>query len=153
MVEIGIHYPTPSPHPDFWVTGGDTFSTRPLRSTPRLVRFWIASGNSHQLDPSNVSSLVWWMVRQGWDWNSLSTTVTTPWLFSHGWWKFWSGSPLVSHPDHNGLDWFKQFTSAWPFQCLIISLMNGYTRLRLEFIVHNHHNTLTFQSRVVKILV
>ena len=28
------------------------------------------------------------MVRQGLDWNSSSTTITTPPLLSHGWWKF-----------------------------------------------------------------
>ena len=47
------------------------------------------SGNSQHLNPSNLSPLVCWMVRHGWDWNSSHTTITTPQLLSRGWWKFW----------------------------------------------------------------
>ena len=35
-VEIWIHHVLPSPHPSFWVTGGESFGTRPLRFTPTL---------------------------------------------------------------------------------------------------------------------
>eukprot|EP00956_Cyclotella_meneghiniana_P033255 scaffold94778_cov60-Cyclotella_meneghiniana.AAC.1 len=42
--------------------------------------------------------------------------------------------PLIQHPDCVCLDCHKHFTAAGPFQCLIMSMMNGKTRLRLEFI-------------------
>eukprot|EP00956_Cyclotella_meneghiniana_P009096 scaffold12472_cov44-Cyclotella_meneghiniana.AAC.1 len=40
----------------------------------------------------------------------------------------------------------RKLTAAGLFQCLIISIMNDMTRLRLEFIVHNAHHKLTFES-------
>ena len=61
--------------------------------------------------------------------------------------------PYVPHPDWLCLDWFKPFTSAWPFQCLIMSIINGQTRMRLGFIAHNHHHSPTFESQVVAISV
>ena len=36
------------------------------------------------------------MIRHSWDWNSSSTTITTPRLSSHGWWKCWLRVP-TSH--------------------------------------------------------
>ena len=57
----------------------------------------------------------------------------------------------LSHQDWVSLDPFNEITSAWPFQCLIICIMNGWTRLRLQFIIHNHRHTLTFESQVVTI--
>ena len=60
--------------------------------------------------------------------------------------------PNFLHRDQVCLDLFKHYTAAWwPFQCLIISMMYGYTRLRLKFIVYkynHHHHTLTFESQV-----
>ena len=32
--------------------------------------------------------------------------------------------PYFSHQDQVHLEWFKQCTTAWPFQCLVISIMN-----------------------------
>ena len=34
-VETGIHRPKPSPHPGFWVAGGENFGAWPLHFTPR----------------------------------------------------------------------------------------------------------------------
>ena len=45
---------------------------------------------------------------------------------------------------------YSHFTAAWLFQCLIMSIMNGETRLRLEFIVCNGLHKLTFESWVGK---
>ena len=67
--------------------------------------------------------------------------------------KFGLAHAHISHQDWVSLDWFRQFTSAWPSQYLTISILNGSTRLRLEFILHNHHHTLTFESLGVKILI
>ena len=36
-LEIWIHHPQPSPHPGFWVTGGEKFGSRSLRFTRRLI--------------------------------------------------------------------------------------------------------------------
>ena len=36
------------------------------------------------------------------------------------------------HKDWVCLDWFKQFIAAWLYQLLIISIINGLTRLKLE---------------------
>ena len=38
-VEIWVHHPQPTPHPYFWVMGGDNFGTRPLSFTPRWSMF------------------------------------------------------------------------------------------------------------------
>ena len=46
-----------------------------------------------------------------------------------------------------------QFTASQPFQSLIISILNGCARMRLEFTFHNQHHTLIFESQVVKILL
>ena len=50
------------------------------------------------------------------------------------------------YQDRVCLDWFKHFTAAWPFQCLIIGITNGNTRLRLKYISVAHHHTPTFES-------
>ena len=55
-LEIWIHHPQPSPHPGFWVMGGDDFGIRNLRFTPKTEYVWIDSRISHQLIPSNLSS-------------------------------------------------------------------------------------------------
>ena len=48
--------------------------------------------------------------------------------------------PLLFTPRSSVImDWFKQFTTAGPFQYLIISILNGWTRLRLESGVYNGH--------------
>ena len=44
-------------NPNFWVTSGDTLGFRPLRFAPRLRTFEVSS-YSHQVEPSNESSLV-----------------------------------------------------------------------------------------------
>ena len=65
----------------------------------------------------------WWSDAIG---NLLSATVPTSSLLS------WGQTQLEAskHPH-----WHIQFTAAWLFQCLIMSIMNGVTVLRLEFIV------------------
>ena len=165
------------------------------------------SGHSQHLNPSNHSPLVYWMVTHDWDLNSTPTTITTPWLLSHGWWKFRLGSlhfasrlsvyrliqlfhisstHPISHnkynewldkveicvwalkwspqsifqpwegtnsawpkltfwnPDCVCTDWFMQFSAPQPFQCVIISILNGCARLRFEFILQNRHHTPAF---------
>ena len=53
-----------------------------------------------------------------------------------------------SYQDWVSLNQLGQFTASQPFQCLIVSIMNGFARLRFEFIIHNHHCTPTFESWV-----
>ena len=91
----------------------------------KIVWLWTDSGNSHQLDPSNISLHVYWMVGQGRDLNSSCITITIPWLLSHGRGHFLLQAPYILNQDGVCLDWFKHFTSAQPFQCLINSMMNG----------------------------
>ena len=64
------------------------------------------------------------------------------------------GLALVHFPrqDCMSLDWFGQFTASQPFQCLIVSIMNGCARLRFEVIMYNHHHTLTFELWGVTVL-
>ena len=49
------------------------------------------------------------------------------------------------------LDWFGQFTTYQPFHSLTISIVNGFVRLRFEFIIHNQRHTTAFESWVVTI--
>ena len=49
-----------------------------------------------------------------------------------------------SPQDWVSLDWVGQFRASQPFQYLIISIMNGWTRFRFEFIMYNHHHILLF---------
>ena len=87
------------------------------------------------------------MVLQGWDLNSSSTTSTTPLPFSHGGGDFGTAVPYVSHQDGVCLDWFKNFTASEPFQCLFISIMNGWRRLRLVYVLYDGHHTTCFPVR------
>eukprot|EP00956_Cyclotella_meneghiniana_P025708 scaffold54192_cov35-Cyclotella_meneghiniana.AAC.1 len=43
--------------------------------------------------------------------------------------------------------WQFTVTASQPIQSLTISIQNGCARMRLEFILRNHHNTPTFESR------
>ena len=52
--------------------------------------------------------------------------------------------PYVSHQDGVCLDWFKKFTASQPFQCLIISIMNGKRMLRLVYGLQNGHHKMLF---------
>eukprot|EP00956_Cyclotella_meneghiniana_P003003 scaffold3684_cov64-Cyclotella_meneghiniana.AAC.2 len=65
---------------------------------------------------------------------------------------FLTPDPHFSHQDCVCLDCYKHFTAAGPFQCLIMSIMNGETGLRLEFIVLNCHCRMNFESRMGTIL-
>ena len=51
-----------------------------------------------------------------------------------------------SHQAWVCLDWFTYFTASWPFHRLILSIMNGYTRFRLEFDVKNGEHMLISES-------
>ena len=86
------------------------------------------------------------MVLQGWDFNSSSTTNATPLFLSHGWWQVtvsvWG--PYVSHQDGVCLDSFKYFTACQPFQLLIISIMNGWIRWRLLYVLYNGNHNVVF---------
>eukprot|EP00956_Cyclotella_meneghiniana_P028755 scaffold67862_cov48-Cyclotella_meneghiniana.AAC.2 len=53
-----------------------------------------------------------------------------------------SVGPTFRHPEWVCLDLLSKITAAGLFQCLIMSIMDGQTRLRLKLIVHNgHHNS------------
>ena len=107
---------------------------------------------SQHLNLSNLSSLVWWIVRHSWDWYMGAEMVTTIYFPALRGYKFCFAHTYFSHPDCVCTDWFRQFTASQPFQCIIISIMNGWRRWRLEFILHNLHHTPAFESQVVKIL-
>ena len=55
--------------------------------------------------------------------------------------------PSFLHKDGVCLDWFKIITASQPFQHLIISMMNGWRRLRLVHMLYNGHHNVLFQSR------
>ena len=70
-VRIRIHY-VYNHYPQTFKSSGWQFQTPTFHSHIKCV--WIDSNISLQVDPSNVSSwLVKWRVRQGSDWNLLST--------------------------------------------------------------------------------
>ena len=89
------------------------------------------------------------MVGEGWDWCVGSKMVVTMCFSVMDGTKV--GLPVFHfwHQDSVSLDWFRQFTPSQPFQYLIISIINGFARLRFEFITYNHHHTLAFESWVV----
>ena len=105
------------------------------------------------LNPSNLSSLVWWKVRHGWDWYMGAEMVTTTYFPALRGYKFGLAHTYFSNPDWVGADWFRQFTASQPFQYIIISIMNGWRRWRLEFIIQNLHHTPAFESQGVKVSV
>ena len=89
------------------------------------------------------------MVGEGWDCYMGYEMVTTRCFSVMSGVKVGLALVHLSYQDWVTLDWFGQFTSAQPFQCLTISIMNGVASLRLEFIIHNHHHTSAFESWVV----
>eukprot|EP00956_Cyclotella_meneghiniana_P025672 scaffold54029_cov59-Cyclotella_meneghiniana.AAC.1 len=63
----------------------------------------------------------------------------------------WVGKFQLEVPTfHSCIVHWMQVTAAGLFQCLIISTMNGETRLRLEFILYNGPHKLVFKSWVGK---
>eukprot|EP00956_Cyclotella_meneghiniana_P031320 scaffold81900_cov35-Cyclotella_meneghiniana.AAC.1 len=64
--------------------------------------------------------------------------------------KFSAWGPTISQLNCACLDQWMQVTGAGLFQCLISSIMNGETRLRLEFILYNGPRKLAFESWVGK---
>ena len=85
------------------------------------------------------------MVRQGWDWNSLPTMVSTTRFLSRDWGEIWLVTFLLSTPRMWALESSLHITVAWLFQCLLICIINGETRLRLEFIAYNGLNNTPFE--------
>ena len=152
--------------------GGDWNSSSRTVPTPRLLsrRWWKFryqaptfhtniervqndSAISQHLSPTNLSSLVWWTVRHGWDWYMGAETVTTTYFPALRGYKFGLAHTYFSNPGCVCTDWFMQFTASQPFQCVIISIMNGWRRWRLEFILQNRPHTPAFESPVVKVSV
>ena len=82
------------------------------------------------------------MVIEGWEWNTLPILIMATWLLSHARWQFQVQYPYFLQQDLVCLYQSKQLTAAWPSQCLIIGIMNGHTRLRLEFGVSVCHHKL-----------
>ena len=130
----------------FWCIMAPTFHTK-------IERVQTDSAISQHLNPSNLSSLVWRKVRHGWDWYMGAEMVTTTYFPALRGYKFGLAQSYFSNPDCVGADWFRQFTTSQPFQCVIISIMNDLRRWRLEFILHHRHHTPAFESGVMKILV
>ena len=114
----------------------------------KMVCFWIDSRFSQHLNPSNFSLYIWWMVGEGGDCCVGSKMVTTTCFSVTGGVKVGLALVHFSHQDWVSLDWFGQFTASQPFQCLIVSMMNGFARLRFEFNMYNNHYTLAFESWV-----
>ena len=79
--------------------------------------------------------------------------VTTTYFPALRGYKFGMAHTYFSNPDCVYTHLFRQFTASQPFQCLIISIMNGWRKWRLEFILHNGHHTPAFESQVVKVSV
>ena len=79
--------------------------------------------------------------------------VTTTYFPALRGYKFGLGHAYFLNPNCVGADWLRQFTASQPFQCVTITIMNGWRRWTLEFILHHHHRTLAFESWVMKILV
>ena len=189
MVETGIHPPQPSPHPDFWVTGGENFGSGPYIlhqdwvCTDWFSHFISAKPNKYNewLDKVEIGvcALKWSLqsIFQPWEgtnsawpiyllfkpklclyWliQAIHSIPTLPmchykyneWLekveigihppqpspHSNFWvegGEIWIQGPYVSHQVWVCTDWISHFISAQPIQSLIISIMNGYTRLRL----------------------
>ena len=82
------------------------------------------------------------MVGEGWDWSAGSEMSTTTWFSA-------TDEAKVGHFWHQGwvcLDWFGQFSASQPFHWLIVSMMNGFARLRFEFNTYNNHHTPAFEA-------
>ena len=75
------------------------------------------------------SILVWWNV------GHLSRNRHHPQLKSRGVVTVLAPVPHVTHQDGVCLDWFMNFTASQPFQCLVISIMNGLRTLRLVYVL------------------
>ena len=141
MVEIGINAQQPRPHPGIWVTSGENFGWGPYVSHPD----WVCTDQiSHFISAQPIQYLII-SIMNGWTRLRLvymgSKMVTTTCFLVMSGYKFGLAQPHFSHPDWLCSDWFRQFTASQPFQYLIISIMNGWTRLRFEFIMYNHHHS------------
>ena len=77
--------------------------------------------------------------------------VTTTWFSVTGGVKVGLPAFHFWHQDSVSSDWFGQFTASQPVHSLTMSIMNGFARLRFEFIIHNQRHTLAFESWVVTI--
>ena len=130
MVEIGIHCLQWSLITTHWllIERWSQFQLQFPTFHTQIVCIWITTSISQQLDCSNVSLGVWWMMRQGRDWSSFITMVTASWLLSHGEGKFWHQAPHFPNQDCVILNPYNHFTAAWLFQCLIRSMMSDETR-------------------------
>ena len=91
------------------------------------------------------------MVGEGSDWNSSSTTVTTPAAFESRVMKSLVHGPYISYQDRACRDWFCHFTASPPFQSLFTSIMNGLTWLRLVYGHRNGRHNLFSKSERVQI--
>ena len=72
--------------------------------------------------------------------------VSTSWLLSHGWGKSWLCLTHFQHQDCVCWDPYCHITAAELIQCLITSIMNGGTSIRLEFIVTKGLHQLTLHK-------
>eukprot|EP00956_Cyclotella_meneghiniana_P041041 scaffold212736_cov70-Cyclotella_meneghiniana.AAC.1 len=77
--------------------------------------------------------------------------VTISCLLSRGWGPFWLRASPLFYPRLCVLTWYTYITAAGLIQCLLMGMMNGEARMRLEFMHCNGHgcvmpNTLVFQT-------
>ena len=84
------------------------------------------------------------MVLQGLDLSLSPTAITPLLLLCRGWWLFLAQVPYVSNQGGVCLDWFKNFVASQPFQSLtlIMSMMNGWRRLWLVYVLYNGHHSV-----------
>ena len=130
-------------HP-LWVMGGDKFGSSILHFTPRWSMFGlIKEYHSISTLPTSYYKYNEWLDKVEIGYCCVGYKMVTTMCF-------WvmdgvkvDGLPVFHfwHQDSVSLDWFRQFTPSQPFQYLIISIMNGFARLRLfVFIMYKQHH-------------
>ena len=102
-VEIWIHHPRPSPHPSFWVGGGDKIGSSTLHFTPRWCMLGLIQGyhSISMLPTSHYKYTTSHFKYNEW----LEKVEIAAWalkwspqrVFSHGWGQSWLGSSSAFH--------------------------------------------------------
>ena len=151
-VEIGIHHVQPPPHLGFWVVGGDDFGSSTLRFATRWSMIGLIQ-EFHSISTLPMSHHMYneWLEKVNIGMRALKWSPQRVFQSCVGGVKVGLALVHFSHQDWVSLDWFGQFTASQPFHSLTICIMNGFARLRLEFIMCNHHHILAFESWVVTI--
>ena len=138
----------------YFLTGGGLTNSAPSPNVSH--QDYVFSGWLKNITASQPFQLLIIGIMNGWIRWRLgvgSKMVTTTWFaVKDGVKKLACGHRPLFTPRYSvSLDWVGQFTASQPFQYLIISIMNGWTRFRFEFIMYNHHHILLFDWWVVTI--